>query len=115
MRHVPEAPNVVMDALFAQLLLCGQAEGYRWFNLGAAPLAGLTDHPLASTWNRIGTLIYRRGDEFFNFEGLRDFKQKFDPVWTPQYLACHGGLTLPHALMDVATLISGSPIEVLKR
>ncbi|MDO5371801.1 bifunctional lysylphosphatidylglycerol flippase/synthetase MprF, partial [Paracoccus sp. (in: a-proteobacteria)] len=101
MRHLPEAPNIVMDALFAHLLLYGQAQGYRWFNLGAAPLAGLTDHPLASTWNRVGTFIYRRGDEFYNFEGLRAFKQKFDPVWTPQYLACRGGLTLPQALFDV--------------
>lgn len=115
MRYAPEAPNVTMDALFVHLLLYGQAEGYRWFNLGAAPLAGLTDHPLASTWNRIGTFIYRRGDEFYNFEGLRAFKQKFDPVWTPQYLACRGGFTLPQALLDVTTLISDSLIGALKR
>lgn len=106
MRYAPEAPKVTMDALFAHLLLFGRAEGYGWFNLGAAPLAGLSDHPLASTWNRIGTFIYRRGDEFYNFEGLRAFKQKFDPVWTPQYLACRRGFTLPQALLDVTTLIS---------
>jgi phosphatidylglycerol lysyltransferase len=104
-----------MDALFAYLLLYAKAEGYRWFNLGAAPLAGLADHPLASTWNRVGTFIYRRGDEFYNFEGLRAFKQKFDPVWTPQYLACPGGLAMPQALIDITSLISGSPMGLLQR
>lgn len=115
MRYRPGVSKVIMDALFARLLLYGKAEGYRWFNLGAAPLSGLADHPLASTWNRLGTFIYRRGDEFYNFEGLRAFKQKFEPVWTSQYLACPGGFAMPQALMDVTQLISGNPIRVFKR
>jgi phosphatidylglycerol lysyltransferase len=115
MRYRPGVSKVMMDALFARLLMQGKEEGYRWFNLGAAPLAGLADHPLASTWNRLGTFIYRRGDEIYNFEGLRAFKQKFGPVWTPQYLACPGGFAMPQALLDVASLISGGPIRMLKR
>jgi len=115
MRYKPGVSKVIMDALFAHLLLYGKTEGYRWFNLGAAPLAGLTDHPLASTWNRVGTFIYRRGDEFYNFEGLRAFKEKFGPVWTPQYIACPGGFAMPHVLLDIASLISGSPIGIFKR
>jgi phosphatidylglycerol lysyltransferase len=115
MRYRPGVSKVMMDALFARVLIYGKEAGYRWFNLGAAPLAGLADHPLASTWNRLGTFIYRRGDEIYNFKGLRAFKQKFDPVWTPQYLACPGGLAMPHILVDVASLISGGPIRMLKR
>lgn len=106
MRYRPGVSKVLMDALFVQLLLQGRDEGYRWFDLGAAPLSGLADHPLASTWNRVGTLVYKRGDEFYNFEGLRAFKEKFDPVWAPQYLACPGGLAMPQVLIDVTTLIS---------
>ncbi|WP_054312092.1 bifunctional lysylphosphatidylglycerol flippase/synthetase MprF [Mesorhizobium sp. 1M-11] len=115
MRYRRGVSKVMMDALFAHILLLGKAEGYKWFNLGAAPLSGLADHPLASTWNRIGTFIYKRGDEIYNFEGLRAFKQKFDPVWTPQYLACPGGLAMPQILLDITTLISGSPIRIFKR
>lgn len=115
MRYRPGSPKVLMEALFANLLLYGREQGYQWFNLGAAPLSGLADHPLASTWNRIGTLIYRRGDEFYNFEGLRAFKQKFDPVWTPQYLACRGGLVLPEVLFSVTSLIAGGPLAALRR
>ncbi len=115
MRYRPGTPAVLMDALFTHLLLYGRAQGYAWFNLGAAPLAGLADHPLASSWNRIGTFIYRRGDEFYNFEGLRAFKQKFAPVWTPQYLACRGGLVLPQVLLDVTRLIAGGPLAALRK
>lgn len=115
MRYRPGASKVIMDALFGHLLLYGRDQGYRWFNLGAAPLSGLVDHPLASTWNRVGTFIYRRGDEFYNFDGLRAFKQKFDPVWTPGYIALPGGLAMPQVLFDVTSLISGSPIGIIKR
>lgn len=115
MRYRPGVSNALMDAFFTHLLIYGRDEGYRWFNLGAAPLSGLSSHPLASAWNRLGTFIYRRGDEFYNFEGLRAFKQKFDPVWTSQYLACPGGLTTGQSLIDVASLISGGAIGVFKR
>jgi phosphatidylglycerol lysyltransferase len=106
MRYRPGISHVLMDALFARLMLYGKGEGYRWFNLGAAPLAGLASHPLASTWNRIGNFVYRHGDEFYNFEGLRAFKEKFRPVWTPLYIAGPGGLHVPRVLLDVASLIS---------
>jgi phosphatidylglycerol lysyltransferase len=115
MRYRPDVTKGLMDMLFARIMLHGQKAGYQWFSLGAAPLAGLADHPLASTWNRVGTLVYRRGDEFYNFAGLRAFKQKFDPTWTPQYLACHGGLGLPSVLMDIATLIAGSRAGLIRR
>ena len=66
-------------------------------------------------WSRIGTLLYRHAEEFYRFEGLKAFKQKFDPVWTPQYLACPGGLGIPTALIDVTALISGGRSSVLMK
>ncbi len=106
MRHLPEQTPVLMDAMMTETLLASKAMGYRWFNLGGAPLSGLRNHPLASVWTRIGTMVYRRGDEFYSFEGLRNFKDKFGPVWTPVYMTCPGGLSIPRALIDVALLIS---------
>ena len=115
MRHLPDASSVVMDGLFANLLMAAKAEGYRWFNLGAAPLSGLSDSHLASRWNRIGSFIYRRGAEFYRFDGLRAFKDKFGPKWTPYYLICPPGLATPRSLIDATNLVSGSPFEVFKR
>jgi phosphatidylglycerol lysyltransferase len=106
MRHVADAPSVIMDYLFVELMLWGREQGYRWFNLGMAPLSGLEARAIAPLWSRLGTLVYRHGEHFYNFQGLRLYKEKFDPVWEPRYLACPGGLALPRVLADVASLIS---------
>ncbi|WP_419909758.1 bifunctional lysylphosphatidylglycerol flippase/synthetase MprF [Hoeflea sp.] len=115
MRYRPKVSPVMMDFLFAEILLNAQSEGYHWFDLGAAPLSGLADHPLATSWNRIGTMIYQHGEEFYHFEGLRAFKEKFGPVWSPNYLACPGGFAVPRVLIDVTTLLSGGKMKVVRR
>lgn len=115
MRRLPAAPKGVMDYLFIELMLWGSREGYAYFNLGMAPLSGLESHPLAPLWHRLGTLIFRQGEYFYNFEGLRAYKEKFSPVWRPKYLAVPGGLGLPTVLLDVAALIAGGVRGVFGR
>ncbi len=115
MRHSAAAPKSVMDFLFVELMLYGSARGYRWFNLGMSPLAGLEEHRLAPAWHKIGRLVYRYGDDFYNFEGLRQYKEKFLPLWRPRYLAAPGWLALPRVLLDVTTLISGGVVETVHR
>ncbi|MEP6763112.1 MAG: bifunctional lysylphosphatidylglycerol flippase/synthetase MprF [Gemmatimonadaceae bacterium] len=107
MRWSPEAPAGMMDFLFLRLMLWGQAEGYKTFNLGMAPMSGLENRTLAPLWSRAGSLLYRFGEHFYNFRGLRQYKEKFDPVWEPRYIASPGGLALPRILANVASLISG--------
>ncbi len=68
-----------MDYLFIELMSWGREQGYRWFNLGMAPLSGLDRHPLAPAWHRVGNFVFRHGEHFYNFEGLRRYKAKFDP------------------------------------
>lgn len=106
MRHDPHGPKFAMDALFGHIMLWGRDQGFHWFSLGAAPLSGLENHHLASLWNRFGGFVRDHGERFYHFEGLRSFKEKFDPVWTPEYLACPRGLAVPQVLYEVSTLIS---------
>lgn len=115
MRHLTEAPKGIMDYLFIELMLWGAREGYDQFNLGMAPLSGLESHPLAPLWHRMGTLIFQHGEHFYNFEGLRAYKDKFAPTWRPKYLVAPGGLGLPTVLLDVAALISGGIKGVFSR
>ena len=115
MRQAEDAPPGVMDYLFAELMLWGQAQGYRWFSLGMAPLSGLESHRFSPVWNRAGALLFRFGEHFYNFQGLRAFKEKFDPVWEPRYLAAPGGIALPFILTDIASLISGGVVGVVAR
>ncbi len=108
MRHLPDAPNGVMDCLFVSLMLWGKQQGYQWFDLGMAPLSGLAGRQFAPLWNRIGGLIYDRGEAFYNFNGLRAWKNKFQPVWNPRYLAIQKTWDLPAVILDITTLI-GKP------
>jgi phosphatidylglycerol lysyltransferase len=107
MRHEPAAPRGVMEYVLVQLMLWGKREGYDWFNLGMAPLAGLPRRARAPRWGNVGGVVYRHGEHFYHFRGLRAYKEKFDPVWEPRYLASPGGLALPRILANLATLIGG--------
>jgi phosphatidylglycerol lysyltransferase len=107
MRYLPEAPDGVMEYLFISLMLWGKEQGYHWFNLGMAPFSGLENRALAPLWNRLGAFVFQHGEHFYNFPGLRQYKEKFDPHWRPKYLASPGGLALPQIFTNLATLISG--------
>lgn len=107
MRHADDMPVGTMDFLFARLMLHFQAAGYQRFGLGMAPMSGMASHELASRWHRLGRFAFERGERFYNFRGLRSFKQKFDPTWEARYLAAPGGVAPLFALADVAALISG--------
>lgn len=115
MRFGNEAPRGAMDYLFIELMKWGRLQGYGWFNLGMAPLAGLERHPLAPAWHRVGNFVFRYGEHFYNFEGLRRYKAKFEPVWEPKYLVARGGLALPRVLVDVSVLIAGGMKELFAR
>jgi phosphatidylglycerol lysyltransferase len=115
MRYLPEAPADTMEYLFLQLMLWGKEQGYQWFNLGMAPLSGLDGRPIAPAWNRFGSLLYQHGEHFYNFQGLRQYKEKFDPRWEPRYLACPSGLALPRVLTNIASLVSGGMKGVISK
>jgi phosphatidylglycerol lysyltransferase len=101
--------------MLIECMLWGRAQGFHWFNLGMAPLSGLEEHALAPTWHKLGRIVQRYGETFYNFGGLRKFKEKFDPVWRPRYLAAPDGLAMAGALLDVTALISGGVRNVLRK
>jgi phosphatidylglycerol lysyltransferase len=107
MRHVPGAPNGTMDFLFTQLMLHYKAQGVQRFALGMAPMAGMETHELAPRWHRFGRWLFHSGESFYNFRGLRSFKDKFHPVWEPRYLAAPQGVATLLSLADVTALIAG--------
>ena len=115
MRQVPDSTPGIMELLFVELMLWGKEQGYRRLNLGMAPLAGLEDRALAPIWNRLGAQIFRHGEHFYNFKGLRQFKEHFDPEWEPKYLAAPRGFLLPRILTNLASLISGGLMGAIRK
>jgi phosphatidylglycerol lysyltransferase len=115
MRFTPGAPNGIMDYLFTAIMLWGKEAGYAWFNLGMAPFSGIEASHVAPFWNRLGAFVFNHGETVYNFHGLRQYKEKFDPVWSPRYLAAPGGLAMPAVFTNLASLISGGVKGLLLR
>ena len=113
MRYREDAPKEVMEALFVHLLTWGQAQGYERFSLGMAPLSGFETSQVAPLWNHLAAFLYRHGERFYNFQGLRAYKEKFHPHWEPRYLVYPGGLRLPRILADIAALVAGGYGRIL--
>lgn len=107
MRYADDAPKNVMDFLFVELMRWGQEQGYQAFEFGMAPLAGLEERRLAPIMSRVGRLLFERGEEIYNFRGVRRFKDKYDPVWQPRYIAAPSKWAIPILLADVGLLSSG--------
>ncbi|WP_340266065.1 bifunctional lysylphosphatidylglycerol flippase/synthetase MprF [Sphingobium mellinum] len=107
MRHEDDAPYGVMDFIFCHLMLWGKAQGYSWFTLGVAPLAGLEARRLSSVWVKAGALMFRHGGGFYGFQGLRAYKAKFGPVWEPRFIAGPQGLSLWRGMVDLQRLVGG--------
>jgi phosphatidylglycerol lysyltransferase len=80
-----------------------------------APAPRSRRRSLAPLWNRLGAILFRHGEHFYNFQGLRAFKDKFAPAWEPRYLASPGLLALPLVLTRASALISGGVTGVVAR
>jgi lysylphosphatidylglycerol synthetase-like protein (DUF2156 family) len=99
MRRDPGSPNGTMDALFVAMIELCRAEGLQGLALGLAPLTGITGDTLR---DRTLRLLYERAGRFFNFEGLRRFKDKWEPRWEPRYLGYPSDVDLPRVATAVA-------------
>lgn len=107
MRYLPECPNGVMDFLFLKLFEWGKARNYRTFNLGMAPLATVGEARQARLPERLANILFQHGEHWYNFRGLRLFKEKFDPQWVPRYLAYPSFWMLPQVIASVSAMIAG--------
>ncbi len=115
MRYLPEAPPGIMRYLLAEVMLWGSTAGYRWFNMGMAPLSGLRTSADAPIWHQLGTAIRGYGERYYNFQGVREFKEWFYPEWEPRFLVAPGGRLRPVVLANIATLIGGGLTGILRK
>jgi phosphatidylglycerol lysyltransferase len=98
-RQVAEVPYGTMDYIFMESMLALKQEGYRSFDLGLAPFAGVGDSPEATIGERAARQIFDHLYWFLSYKGLRNYKIKFEPKWEDRFLVYQGG---PIGLLRIA-------------
>ena len=83
-RKTNDAPNGIIDFILLELFAYLKSQGCTSVNLGLAALSGIED---ADTFPKKSMkFAYERIKYFAHYKGLRDFKEKFSPVWYNKYL-----------------------------
>jgi phosphatidylglycerol lysyltransferase len=110
MRHaVPPESGLPspMEFLILKLMSDAKARGFHRFNLGMAPLAAVGARRRARPMERLAHQFFLHGEAWYNYQGLRRFKERFHPAWEPRYLAYRRPWDWPFAVAAATQLISG--------
>ncbi len=102
LRKSKKAPNGSMDALILGLFHYFRESGLRYVNLGMAPLSGVRQP--ATAGERAIKLAYENIRAFAHYKGLREYKEKFEPVWSSVYMVFEDDyqlLSIPRILKKV--------------
>lgn len=91
MRHTRSTETGAMDYLQMRIIEQTFADGVAEFSLGIAPLAGLMDEESRPIEQRFLHYIAVVGVGGFAYEGLRRYKNKFEPRWEDRYMAYAAG------------------------
>lgn len=83
-RKTADAPGAAMDALIVKLIEYAKNEGYAFLNFGMVPMSGI-EKP-ENTAEQVVKFAYERIKRFKNYQGLRDFKEKYATRWVNKYM-----------------------------
>ncbi len=83
-RKTADAPNGIMDFILIETFNYLKLKQYRFINLGFAPMSGIND--AHSFREKSMKFAYEKIRSFSQYKGLREFKDKYDPVWYNKYL-----------------------------
>ncbi|URR35945.1 phosphatidylglycerol lysyltransferase domain-containing protein [Thermosynechococcus sp. HN-54] len=106
MRYRSDLPNGAMEFLFVSTfeLLKPHWEG---FSFSLAPLAGVGESVHSRRVEKALCYLSKHLNQFYNFQGLHRFKQKFNPTWEPRYLIYPSWSALPDVVVGLVRADSG--------
>jgi phosphatidylglycerol lysyltransferase len=107
MRHRAEVEHGTMDFLFISLFQHFKERGYDGFNLGLSALSGVGTTPHSPRLEQALHYLYEHLNQFYHFQGLHTYKEKFHPRWEPRYLVYPGLAALPDVIVALVRADSG--------
>jgi phosphatidylglycerol lysyltransferase len=112
MRRRTVIENGVMEFLFVSIIQWARSQGCATFSLGLSALSGVGEHDEDPAVERALHTIYEHVNQFYNFRGLHEFKEKFQPEWSPRYLIYPNPTALPAVAIALARADSGDDFIV---
>ena len=104
-RWLPDIDLPLMDALYLNMLIWAQNEGYTRFNMGMATLSNVGQIEYAYPREKIAGRIFEHFNGLYRFQGLRKYKEKFHPDWEPRFLVYRRHNSLWQSLRKVMKAI----------
>ncbi len=94
LRHSKKSLGNINDFLMVSFINECKKQGYKRVNLGLCPLSGIDteDSEESQTLNKLFRYMFKNGDRLYSFSGLRKFKSKYEPEWSPRYVCYRGGI-----------------------
>lgn len=102
-----------MDVLFIHIFQWAKEHGYERCSLGMSPLANVGVNRQAFLRERLLRFAYYRGNSFYNFKGLQEFKAKFATDWEPKYLVYKNSLLLT-TISQIVLLVNKPPLHAFR-
>lgn len=103
-RFRSDMPSTGMHYLLRNVLLQLEKEGVTDFHLGLAPLAHIRP---GSATSRAARIAKRLGGRYYSFDGVAQFKGKFEPAWKKASVLYQGSpLTLPGLISEFESISS---------
>ncbi|MCQ2969452.1 MAG: phosphatidylglycerol lysyltransferase domain-containing protein [Clostridium sp.] len=104
--------NGIMDYMFANLFWYGQENGYKYFNLGLAPLADVGNTIHSFFREKVAYQIFIYGNFIYSFKGLKSFKDKYATNWENRYIAYKKGSPIIITSLQIMGILSKERTEI---
>lgn len=107
MRYRADVENGTMEFLFVSLLQHFKSEHHETLSFSLSPLAGVGATTTSPAIEKGLRRFVKYLNRFYNFNGLHQFKHKFQPDWEPRYLVFPNHQSLPEIALGLVRADSG--------
>jgi len=115
MRFLDESPNSTMEFLLLKMIEWTSEKNYKYFDLGMAPLSNVGKSDYASFAEKVASRIFASERFKYNFKGLRQYKDKFRPIWVYKYIAYPVENKIEPIAINISMMIGKSYKEKIKK
>lgn len=96
----------LMDYLFINIFTYLKENNIKYFDLGMAPLANVGVMRHSFLQEKMVYMIFKLGDHFYSFEGLKAYKDKYASFWEERYLSYSRGSSLIFSALTLFYVIN---------